>query len=414
MKELDMNCSMKLSDSEAKLTSLRPGRRAAIRRRAARRGAITVLVAVTIPIMVLLASFAINVAYMQLVRQQLRLTTDSASKAALINYGATQSQSSASTFGQTIANNNLVAGRTVTIPSSSFVFGNSTANGSGTYVFTANATPINSVQVTATTTAPYFLGTFMPVSSFSNSQTSLSTRISHDIMLVLDRSASMAFDLSNAEFSYPSDVSAGKNALQIYFTPPSATLSRWAALTTAVNSFISTLQARNLDVHVGLVTYAETYSFGTYSSTEASLDVTLGTNLNSIVSAMNAWGQQPLLGDTNISAGLAMAQSELTGSLARTTADRTIILLTDGVATTGNTNIASITTTNRTNSQIVTHVITFGGEASTGSVQTAMQSAATNGNGMFFNAPTRIAIDHRLYDNCRQFAGGAHQIEAAP
>ena len=200
------------------------------------------LVAVTIPLIVLLASFAINVAYMQLVRQQLRVTSDSAAKAALVNYGATQSTSSACSFGQTVASNNLVAGRTVNIPSSNFVFGNATTNGSGTYAFSAGATPINSVQVTATAQANYFLGMFLPSSSFSNTQTSLTTRISHDIILVLDRSASMAFDLSNSEFSYPPDVSAGKNALQIYFTPPSATLSRWAALTTAVNSFVSTLQ----------------------------------------------------------------------------------------------------------------------------------------------------------------------------
>ncbi len=368
---------------------LRPGRR---RRPAPRRGAIAVLVAVTVPMIVLLASLAINVAYMQLIRQQLRVVTDSAAKAALVNYGATQSQSGATTFGQSVASNNLVAGKSVTIPSSNFVYGNAATNGSGTYVFTANGTPVNSIQVTATASANYFLGMFLPSSSFSNTQSSLTTRISHDIVLVLDRSASMAFDLSNSEFSYPSDVSAGKNPLQCYFTPPSTTLSRWAALTTAVNSFVSTLQARNLDVHVGLVTYAENYTFGTFTSTESALDVTLGSNLTLLVPAMNAYGLQPLIGDTNIEAGLDTAQTELTGSRARTTSDRTIILLTDGVPTQGNTNIAQVTGSLRSNSQIVTHVITFGGEASTGSVQTSMQAAATAGYGMFFNAPTAAQL----------------------
>src|SRR4029077_392520 len=131
--------------------------------------------------------------------------------------------------------------------------------------------------------------------------------------LVLDRSASMAFDLSSSEFIYPPDVSAGANPLQIYFTPPSATASRWQALTVAVNSFVTTLQARTLDVNVALVTYAETYSFGSYSATEASLDVNLTSNYSLINAGMNAWGQQPLLGDTNIEAGLAMAVTELTG-----------------------------------------------------------------------------------------------------
>ena len=120
--------------------------------------------------------------------------------------------------------------------------------------------------------------------------------------------------------------------------------------------------------------------------------MTLGTSLTGVVTAMNTWGLTPLLGDTNIAAGLSLAQGELTGVRARTTADRTIILLTDGVPTQGNTNIAAITGADRTGSQIVTHVITFGGEASTGSVQAAMQSAATAGYGMFFNAPTAAQL----------------------
>lgn len=214
------------------------------------------------------------------------------------------------------------------------------------------------------------------------------TRVSHDICLVLDRSASMAFDLSANEFQYPSDVSSGKNALQCYFTPPSSSSSRWAALTSAVGTFVSTLQSRNLDVHVALVTYAEAYTFGTYSATQATLDQTLTSNLTTITTDMNAYGQNPLLGDTNIAAGLALAQGELTGSRARSTANRTIILLTDGVATTGSTDIASITSSYCSGSQIVTHTITFGAEASSGSAQTAMQNAATNGNGMYFNAPS--------------------------
>ena len=151
---------------------------------------------------------------------------------------------------------------------------------------------MNSSRVTGTVTPSLFMTSFLPVNSFSTTQVSLTTRVSHDIVLVLDRSASMAFDLSANEFSYPADVSAGKNPLQIYFTPPSATASRWKALTDAVNSFVTVLQARNLDVHVGLVTYSETYSFGTYACTEASLDVQPTSNLSSITTAMNTWGQR--------------------------------------------------------------------------------------------------------------------------
>jgi Ca-activated chloride channel family protein len=371
---------------------MRPIRRKSGLVRQSRRGTITVLVAVSIVMLLIITAFALNVAYMQLVRQQLRVACDSAAKAALINYGSTQQQGTARTFARTVSANNLVAGQTVTFSDANIEFGNAAKNGSGVYAFTPNATPMNSSRVTGNANPSLFMTAFLPVSSFNTTQVSLTTRVSHDIVLVLDRSASMAFDLSANQFSYPADVAAGKNPLQIYFTPPSATASRWKALTDAVASFVAVLQARNLDVRVGLVTYSETYSFGTYGCTEASLDVQLTSTLSSITTKMNAWGQQPLLGDTNIEAGLALGEGELTGARARSTADRTIILLTDGVPTSGNTNIASLTLSDRQTSNIVTHVITFGGEAASGAYQTSMKNAATNGNGMFFNAPTAAQL----------------------
>jgi Flp pilus assembly protein TadG len=355
-----------------------------------RLGAITLLTAITIPVLLLLTAFAVNVAYMQMIREQLRVACDSSAKAALVNYGASQNKTTAISFAQTIANANPVAGTPLSLSSSNVLFGNAAAGSNGVYAFTKNGTPTNSVQVNGSASTPLFMATFLPLSRFTPSQTSVVTRISHDIILVLDRSASMAFDLSVNEFSYPSDRPGP--LITNYFTSPSPTLSRWASLTSAVNTFISILQARNLDVHVGLVTYAETFSFGTFSATEASLDVQLTSNYSSITTAMNAWGAVPLLGDTNIQAGLNMAATELTGPRARTTADRTIILLTDGVATAGNTDIPTIATTLRTNDQLVIDTITFSAEAGTATAQAAMQGAATNGNGLYFYAPTSAQL----------------------
>ncbi len=358
-------------------------------RRGERRGAITVLVAFTLPMLLILACFAMNLAYIQQTREELRIACDSAAKAALVNFGATESQSSAVAFGTTVSNQNLVGGQALNLATSNFTFGNAAANSGGTYIFTPNGSPMNSVQVIGSANRAYFLAPFTPATSFSISETSLTTRISHDICLVLDRSASMSFDLSGSEFVYPNVSPYNTQALiQNYFTAPSPTLSRWAALTTAVNDFIAVLNARNLDVHLSLVTYSETFSLGSFTATEANLDVPLTSNYNLTPTAMNAYGSNPLLGDTNISAGLALAQSELTGSLARTTADRTIILMTDGVPTTGNTNIPPITLGYAQSNHIITHVITFSAEAISGSYGTAMQQAATNGNGMYFNAPS--------------------------
>jgi Flp pilus assembly protein TadG len=363
-----------------------------------RRGAVAVLVALCIPILLILTAFCVNVTYMQMVREQLRVVCDASAKAALVNYGTNSSQSTAIAFAQTVANQNLVGGTTLSLSSSNVTFGNATQGGSGVYAFTAGGTPVNAVQVIGTVTPSIFMKTFLTTQSFTTSQTSVATRVCYDICLALDRSASMAFDLSSSEFSYPSDVSSGATQLQCYFTPPSMTGSRWYELTLAVQQFISTLQSRSLNVDLALVTYAENYTFGTYSATEATLDQTLTSNYTLITNAMNAYSANPLLGDTNMSAGMALAQGELTSTRARPTANRVMILLTDGVPTSGNTNISSLTGSYCSGSDIMTYVITFGAEASSGANETAMQAAATAGNGQFYAAPTSAALSAAFVD----------------
>src|SRR5579871_1838633 len=170
-----------------------------------RRGAIAVLVAVLLPILLLLTGFAVNVAYMEMVQTQLRISTDSAAKAALISFGATQSQTTAISTARSVSGNNLVAGQTLTLNSTNVLFGNATKNVSGVYAFTSGGTPMNSVKVTGNVSVPIFFNTFLPGGNIAMTQVSLTSRVSHDIVLVLDRSASMAFDLSANEFSYPSD-----------------------------------------------------------------------------------------------------------------------------------------------------------------------------------------------------------------
>lgn len=360
-------------------------------RQTARKGAMMPVVAFLMPIIMIFVGYSVNIAFMELAQTQLRLSCDSAAKAALVNYGSSQSKSTAISFGQSVSSKNKVCGTTLSIPSGNFIFGNSTKQSSGSYTFTPNGTPMNSVQVTGSTSVSLPFGSMIATGKYSCSELAYATRISHDIVLVLDRSASMAFDQSSSQFVYPPDRTLF-SPLQSYFTSPSPTASRWAALDAAVDSFIAVLQARNLDVRVGLVTYAEDYTLGNYSATEASLDSQLTSNLTSVQTAMTNWGNKPLLGDTNIAAGLALAKQELTSSRARTTADRTIILMTDGVATSGNTDTSSLATTYRTGSSIVTHVITFGGEAASGTYYTEMADTAANGNGQFYNAATAAQL----------------------
>lgn len=360
-------------------------------------GAILVLVAVMLTVLVLLSSYSINVAFMEMTRQEVRIASDSASKAALVALGATTDladgasdavdQAIARNAARAAAGNNRIAGDVPNWPDSAFEFGNASKNAQGIFTFTPNQRPFNSTRVTTTVTKPLLIASILPINTYTCSKQSLSMRISHDIILVLDRSGSMAFDQSGNEFVYPPDRAAG-TPVQSYFTTPSPTASRWKALHDAVNSFVTVLQTRSLDAQVGVVTYAENFTFGTFSTTEATLDVPLTTNLASVNTCMDYWTGQCLLGDTNIEAGLALAQQEFSSARARSTADRTVILMTDGVATQGNLNIPALALGLRQNSNTVIHTIAFGGQATSGGAQAAMSGAASQGNGNFYNAPT--------------------------
>ena len=110
------------------------------------------VIAFMVPLIMIFVGYSINIAYMELAQTELRLNCDSAAKAALVNFGATQQQSTAISFAQSVAVQNQVGGQPLTIPSSSFTFGNSTKQSNGTYTFTAGATPMNSVQVNGSAT----------------------------------------------------------------------------------------------------------------------------------------------------------------------------------------------------------------------------------------------------------------------
>jgi len=270
-------------------------------------------------------------------------------------------------------------------------FGNASRTGSGAYTFTANQTPLNSARVTGSRSVGMIFGGFLTTTSFTPQQQSIVMRVNHDIALVLDRSGSMAFDTTNAEFAYPVDRSFGTN-FQNYFATPSLTASRWKALSDAVTAFNTVLTTRQLDAQVALTTFAEDYTFGSFSSVEASTDVALTKTYSQISTKMTEWNNTVLVGDTNIEAGLAQGRAALIGTNSRVTAQRTIILLTDGVPTSGSTNLSTIAANYRTQG-IVTHVITFGGQAASGANQTRMQNTATSGYGQYYHAPNSTTLN---------------------
>src|SRR5215471_9727673 len=90
-----------------------------------RQGAMLVLVAVCLPLCIIMAAFAINVAWMQLVRSELRTSTDAAARAGAKELSLAQNTPDARLAAKNAAKRNLVAGQPLLLADSEIEFGNS-------------------------------------------------------------------------------------------------------------------------------------------------------------------------------------------------------------------------------------------------------------------------------------------------
>src|SRR3954462_8131059 len=114
-----------------------------------RRGAMLVLIAVCLPLCIIMAAFAINVAWMQLVRTELRTSTDAAARAGAKELSLAQSTSVARTAAKDAAKRNFVAGAPLLLADSDVEFGNSSQpTDTSRFVFTSGGKTPNAVRVT--------------------------------------------------------------------------------------------------------------------------------------------------------------------------------------------------------------------------------------------------------------------------
>src|SRR6185436_12607468 len=79
-------------------------------RSAARRGAMLVLIAICLPLCIIMAAFAVDVAWMQLTRTELRTATDAAARAAAKELSLSQDENKARQRAKDVALRNKVAG----------------------------------------------------------------------------------------------------------------------------------------------------------------------------------------------------------------------------------------------------------------------------------------------------------------
>ena len=178
------------------------------------RGAVLPLFAVLLPVLLMLCVFAINVAYMQLTRTELRVATDSAARAGGRAWSKYQDIGQARVYARNAARENRVAGQPLRLRVGTrhqeVEFGTSERanNGYGRYVFTpqsisavANGSvDASAIRITGKRTAGSRSGTISllfggvgATSLFEPVATAVCTQVDRDIALVLDKSGSMAY-----------------------------------------------------------------------------------------------------------------------------------------------------------------------------------------------------------------------------
>lgn len=348
-----------------------------------RRGATLVLIAVMSSALVTLGVMVINWSFIELTNTQLRSATDAAAKAAVVALSQSQQQDVARLAAKNIASQYRIGGQQLVLSDADIEFGNGRPDGSGGYTFTAGELPLNCARVvaqcggnSATASVPVILSNLLPEDSFDLQKDAIAGRYDHDICIVVDRSGSMAWDLTGVDFSYPDEYN-DDSTVQNYFRPPHPTGSRWSKLVDALQVFRNVIDNRDLNAKVGLVSYSSNYTFGLFNSTTVTANQPMSSNTSNFVSAAQSIGMNAIIGDTNIGAGLDTGVSVVTdGTTGRMTANRTIVLLSDGVRTEGDDPVARAQLAAQ--SRVTVHTISFGD----GADQYVMQqiAAATGGN----------------------------------
>lgn len=364
-----------------------------------RRGSASILFVALLTIIVFVGAFAIDYAYMELAQTELRISTDLATRAASAQYGITQNLKKAQNRAISTAYRNMVGGRRLKLTRQDIQVGRSVAGKDGKYEFVKDLQPYNSFRIVANMTdgsrsGP--LSTFFQnyhAKTFQLSTESVVTEINLDIVLVLDRSGSMAWDLSGRPWQYPDRYVPNWHPLiWNYYLRPPIPRSRWKALEVAVEAFLDEMSLKKKKERVALVSYSSNWGpyrfWGKwYSAREVQTDHSFSTNYVSIRQAFRRIGSKPVIGGTAISSGIDRARSLLKSSSQGLASEKIIILMTDGEWNVGYNPIVAAQKAATENIKIYT--VSFGKNAG-GPV---MKAIADKTGGDFYSALTAAQLE---------------------
>ncbi len=357
-----------------------------------RRGAVIPMLAILLPVVIILAAFAINIAYLELNRTEMFIASDAVSRATGREFMLTNDTTVARAKGRDAASRNSIGGKPLKLSNSDFVFGQSARAGmANRYSFVAGGgSNRNAVEVTARRTTGSIDGPLkllLPnpffIQSVESTQTSRSNQIEVDIALVIDRSGSMAYASDEPAVFPPLPVAAAPGW---FFNGPAPNPSRWRDAVAAVNVFLNELTISPINEMVALVTY----------NNAVNLDQTLTSNYNSILTSLNNYTNFFQSGQTNIGGGINGGQNCFAFSAGRPFAAKVMIVLTDGIDTVGSDPIGAAIAA--ADDQIMIFTITFSDEAD----QATMQTVASSANGKHYHAANGVNLSLVFKDIARQ------------
>ncbi len=319
--------------------------KAIVRQSSIRRGAAALLILSMMMVFVIVAGVTVDYAYMQMVKTELRIATDAAAKAGAEALARTENETTATSSAVAVAGKNLVAGKPFTIANNDVVLGRVSPSNTGKWTFQAGGKPYNSVQVNSKVKASTYFGKALDKAFYEPTHEAVAGYQEYDVILCLDRSHSMCFDMSGVDWEYPknnpnlSKFTAWGKDWQEYLSPPHPTESRWAVLSRAVEDFLEIANELSPQPYVGAVTWGSDFDLPIPPYTEyvpATLDVGLPATSNfqaqmvNVQNCVSNLAKKPMMGSTNLSAGLDMAVAQLTSNKSRTLSKKLVILMTDG------------------------------------------------------------------------------------
>jgi Ca-activated chloride channel family protein len=356
-----------------------------------RLGGILPMIAVMLPVTLGMSAFAINIAYIELNRTEMYVAADAAARAAGRDFALNWDQTKAITLGKSAGTRNPVGGKPFVLEDADFVFGEATrANANSRYNFTKGGANPNAVEVNIRRTKGSVNGAIKTVfeyggytSDVESSITSRTNQAEADICLVIDRSGSMAY-ASNEKAVYPPLPKASPAGW--WFGQAAPTPCRWRDLAGSVDVFVKEMSKTPIKENVSLVTY----------SNSAGADVGLVNDYAKISEGIDKYTKAFSGGATNIAGGIQNGINVLSGSEARVFSMKIMVLMTDGIDTTGSNLVQAAKDAAAKNIMIFT--VTFSDEAD----QKTMQNVAKIGLGKHYHANNASDLQKVFLEISRQ------------